>query len=242
MYFLGCPTYLEMNWLSGSPVACRFFFGDGTGWQLNFARGNSSSYADLFTFMDTGAFCFKKNGQVRLYNSSNGVLQVQNSSGELATLDASNIFVDYLNAASGGGIIYTYSSIYPANSVNLGCQGSHYNSVWADYLKYDIESSSFDALDDLTLVKNYTTKTVTKSHPITKQEYTEEVIDIQKSLPHLLDEDGFRDPSRDVGFLLGCMKFEVLAREKVASKVEQLRAQIQDLQTQLKTLKGGVSS
>jgi hypothetical protein len=34
-----------------------------------------------------------------------------------------------------------------------------------------------------------------------------EVVDIETSLPFLLDEDDFCDPARDVGFLLGYAKF-----------------------------------
>lgn len=96
--------------------------------------------------------------------------------------------------------------------------------------------SSFDALDDLNLVKNYVTKTITEVDPNTHQEYDVEVIDTEKSLPMLIDKDGFYDPSRDAGFLLGCMKFEVLAWEKTDAEVEQLRDQVANLQQQINQL------
>lgn len=80
--------------------------------------------------------------------------------------------------------------------------GSNYYwaSVWANYLKYHTSSAQFDYLDDLALVKNYTSK----KEVIDGVEV--DVIDVEKSLPHLLDKNGFRDPARDTGFLLGCVK------------------------------------
>jgi hypothetical protein len=251
LYFLGAPSNFELNWVNSSPVACRLFFGDGSGWQLNFARGNSSTYSDLFTFLDTGALCFKTNGQVRLYNSANSVLQVQNSSGGLGTLDVSSLFVDYLNAASQGGIIYLYSSINPtsANVYNLGNSGAYYGSIWANYLKYHTEHSAFDSLDDLALVKAYTTKIVTKKNPITLQEYTEKVID-PVSISFLQDENGFYDPSRSIGFVLGCSK--ALAKKddeqddtliQILDKIESQQKTIEDIALKVQELisNGGAS-
>jgi hypothetical protein len=237
LYFLGAPSNLEMNWVNSSPVACRLFFGDGTGWQLNFASGNSSTYSDLFTFLDTGAFCFKTNGQVRLYNSANSVLQVQNSSGGLGTLDVSSLFVDYLNAASQGGTIYLYSSINPAsaNVYNLGSSGAYYGSIWANYLKYHTEHSAFDSMDDLALVKGYTTKIVTKQNPITMQEYTEKVID-PVSISFLQDENGFYDPSRNIGFLLGCSKALAKKEDEQDDTLTQLFDKIESQQKDIEDL------
>jgi hypothetical protein len=64
--------------------------------------------------MATGSFTLTNNekwvglrsGNTRLYSDADGVLKVQNQSGQLATLDASNIFTDHINSASAGGIYF----------------------------------------------------------------------------------------------------------------------------------------
>ncbi|MCW4029427.1 MAG: tail fiber domain-containing protein [Candidatus Bathyarchaeota archaeon] len=58
-------------------------------------------------------------GSVRVVCSAAGVLQVQNSAGGLATLDASTVFTDHLNSASGDGI-YIIDTLKPyGSSINI---------------------------------------------------------------------------------------------------------------------------
>jgi hypothetical protein len=180
------------------------------------------------------------------YNSGTGRTYI--NSGQSAPLElnsaSGSIYLNsHMRGNSGGISIYPYSN----GNGNIGGDGSsgypYWGAVFAGYLKYKNPPSAFDSLDDLALIANYKTKTELQTHPLTGQTVEVEVVDVENSLPHLLDQDGFHDASRDVGFLLGCMKFEVLARQKTDSEVSRLHSQIQTLQTQINELKrGGVSS
>jgi hypothetical protein len=107
----------------------------------------------------------------------------------------------------------------------IGQQNNHWGIIWVDYVRYDENSQSFDALDDLALVKNYSTKIVKESDG-NGGEIDVEVIDIKESLPHLLDGNGMRSPARDIGYLLGCAKF-------TAKEIDRLKQEIADLKAQL---------
>jgi hypothetical protein len=123
-------------------------------------------------------------------------------------------------------------NIFPSgnNSGNVGGNGSgtnfYWGAVYANYLQYHTSHNAFDALDDLSLVKNYKLKTV-KTKGV-----DQEIID-DASLPFLKNEEGFFEASRSVGFLLGCAKFSAL-------KQDELEQRIADLEQELKKLKGGV--
>jgi|GEM_PF-3850845 len=56
------------------------------------------------TIKYTGSYIGFRNGETRLYSSSNSVLSIQDVSGNLGTLNVSNIFVDHINSASADGI------------------------------------------------------------------------------------------------------------------------------------------
>jgi hypothetical protein len=81
---------------------------------------------------------------------------------------------------------------------------------------------SFDALDDLTLVKSYKTK------KIIKDGIEQEVIDIE-SLPYLRGNPSANDPelinfwdeSKVSGFLLGCIKALVIRLEALENVLKQ---------------------
>jgi hypothetical protein len=77
------------------------------------------------------------NNDVKLHRNAAGVIQILDSNGQLATLDASLIFVDHINSASSGGIyffdnirFYSPLNIFPSsnNNGNIGGngQGSNY--------------------------------------------------------------------------------------------------------------------
>jgi hypothetical protein len=116
------------------------------------------------------------------------------------------------------------NGIFPNGNNNgaVGGDGSgtnyYWSSIWGNYLKYHTSCSSFDALDDLALVKNYKTKTETKLDPASNQEYREDVID-PESLSFLRDGNGFAEPGKDTGFLLGCIKALVVRLETLESKI-----------------------
>jgi hypothetical protein len=56
-----------------------------------------------------------RNGATRLYSDVDGILKVQNATGQLSTLYASNIYVDHLNSATGQGI-YLMDTLKPHGS------------------------------------------------------------------------------------------------------------------------------
>jgi hypothetical protein len=157
------------------------------------------------------------NSDIHLHNSATGVLQVLNANGDCATLDASLIFVDHINSLSSGGVTF-FDNVrpYPNSTLHCGTNTQYWEGVWADYLKYHSACSVFDALDDLALVKNYKSKKM-----IDKNGLEIDVID-PNSLPHLLDENGFHDPARDTGFLLGCVKQLIQRNETLVLRIEKL--------------------
>jgi hypothetical protein len=174
---------------------------------------------------------------VHLQALATNVLAVKDNGGAMAIIEGAY--------AKVGGIIALETDIYMLNNVrmgsalnifpsgnnsgNVGGNGSgtnfYWGAVYANYLQYHTSHNAFDALDDLSLVKNYKLKTVkTKGVDL-------EIID-DASLPFLKNEEGFFEASRSVGFLLGCAKFSAL-------KQDELEQRIADLEEQLKKLKGG---
>jgi hypothetical protein len=187
------------------------------------------------------------NGDVYLSRANPNVLSINNNAGSLGALNVSTIFTDHINSASGSDV-YLFQNLrlyysgynlfpYANNDGNVGGNGAgtnyYWGSVWANYLKYHTSNTSFDALDDLSLVKNYKTKTETVTHPTTKESVEVEVVDVENSLPHLLDENGFRDPARDVGFLLGCAKYSALKHDGHDKRLAELEQEIAELRSQL---------
>jgi hypothetical protein len=102
---------------------------------------------------------------------------------------------------ANGGTVYVGHGIYPSTNDDQSCGNTnyHWDYVYCNHLRYDIDYSSFDALDDLQLVKNYKIRTVTEDG------VELQVID-KSSLQHLLDKDGFYSSEATNGFLLGCIK------------------------------------
>jgi hypothetical protein len=145
-----------------------------------------------------------------------------------------------LHIDSVGTVTFANAMLKPPanNQGNIGGDGTgtdyYWGSVWANYLKYHTSHAAFDALDDLGLVKNYKLKTETRM--VSGEEIDVDVID-SDSLPFLKDENGFHDPARVNGFLLGCAKFSALKHDGHDKRMDALEAQIKDLQMQLNTLK-----
>jgi hypothetical protein len=123
------------------------------------------------------------------------------------------------NTIHGGGIASNFNPS-AANTYGIG-SGSYY---WAGvvcqtiYRRYE---SSFDALDDLGLIKQYRTKTIIKDG------IEQEVIDIE-SLPHLRADAkpddpelvNFWDENKVSGFMMGCIKALVLRTEKLEEQLK----------------------
>ena len=154
-------------------------------------------------------------------------LQVSGATKGAFGFDGSNVdimtYAGDLNLVANANIVLksdvlmnTGKNIYPLTSVNssfCGLSDHYWNAVYAGYLLYKTSHGTFDALDDLALVKNYKVKTVdvtTKRGEIIQRE----VID-DSSLEFLQDEDGFYSPSSVNGFLLGCVKALVHRVEKL---------------------------
>jgi hypothetical protein len=101
-----------------------------------------------------------------------------------------------------------------ANAGNIGTDVLYWGSMWTNYLRYK-NISSFDALDDLTLAKNYKTLTITEAG------VKQEVID-HNSLAFLKadSKEPFFDNGKTTGFLLGCVKALV---QRVEALEQQLK-------------------
>ncbi len=116
--------------------------------------------------------------------------------------------------STGSVPLLSGGSIYPLQSNNGFCGFNNYywSAVYANYLLYHTSHGSFDALDDLSLVRNYKTKT--EQRTIKGQTVEVEVID-DESLTFLRTEEGFYESATSIGFLLGCVKALVLRLEKL---------------------------
>jgi hypothetical protein len=115
---------------------------------------------------------------------------------------------------ANGGTVYVGHGLYPSTNddQNCGNENYHWDYVYCNHLRFDIDYDNFDAIDDLQLVKNYKIRTVIDDG------VEREVID-KSSLPHLLDKDGFYSSEATNGFLLGCIK-------ALVNRVETLEKQL----------------
>jgi len=104
---------------------------------------------------------------------------------------------------------------WTVNYGNIGSNTQYWGSGWFNYLRYK-NLSIFDALDDLALVKQYTTKS------IVEDDVEREVVDLE-TLP-IVKADGadFVDSGKLGGFLLGCVKKLVLRVEKLEAELKNL--------------------
>jgi hypothetical protein len=122
--------------------------------------------------------------------------------------------------ANNGTFTVNNGNIMPqtANVGNIGSNTLYWGSIWGNYVRYK-NLSSFDALDDLALAKNYKIKT------ITEEGVQKEVVD-HESLPFLKaeGEEPFFDLGKTNGFLLGCIKALVLRVEKLEAEVKGMAA------------------
>lgn len=124
-----------------------------------------------------------------------------------------------ISVPTGNEVILAYVGNFRPSTVggvHCGTAAYHWNSVWADHLRYDESLEQFDALDDLAIVQNYKSKTIVRDGvPI-------DVID-KDSMPQLLDEHGFYTTNRMSGFLLGCIKQLTLRLEKAETEIATLK-------------------
>ncbi|MCL5876449.1 MAG: hypothetical protein M1540_01395 [Candidatus Bathyarchaeota archaeon] len=128
--------------------------------------------------------------------------------------------------------ITSYNSInpYSSNSYGLGGGSNYWSGVCSNRLyAKDGTVHSFDALDDLGLVKNYKVKTDAVGR---------ETIDLASSLPHVLADDDdksaeFYDVSKMNGFTLGCLKALALNKDKQEAEIQKLKQRIETLEKQL---------
>ncbi len=151
------------------------------------------------------------------YNDADSISLVDktNSNKQMLIIDQTYItFAGNLSPATSG-------------SYNLGSDALEMNSIWTSWLRYT-DVSGYDALDDLSLLKNYRMKTkVLKYGADVKSHIEADVIDIE-SLPHLKavnsegNETSFWDVGKTVGFLMGCVK-------QLSSKVDELQQQLSEV-------------
>jgi hypothetical protein len=159
----------------------------------------------------------QQNGTTKAYFIWNGTHTWLTGTGNLYISAGSDIVL----GPSGSYIWVSGSKNFcpsSVNSGNIGTNTQYWGSMWANYLKYHSSCSSFDALDDLALVKNY--KTTKETREVSDQNVEVEVI-AKESLPFLLDEEGFYEAGAMSGFLLGCVKALVLRLEALETELKQ---------------------
>jgi hypothetical protein len=137
------------------------------------------------------------------------------------------LYVDAIDDIAAGYVQFN-ADVRPSGdgNLNFGTDSKSWNSIWTSWLNFT-DVSGWDASDDLALVKGYKmkTKNVVVSRPDGGTETVEiNVIDLE-TLPFLRafgTEKPFWDMGKSMGFLFGCAKFEVLAREKLEERVSKL--------------------
>ena len=164
------------------------------------------------------------------YQWSAEIFKVDNSGN---TVVAGSFTANSTYYGNGGGALSTVG-INPVTTNTYGCgSGSNYWLGVCAYRLYAKDGTvhSFDALDDLALIKNYKTKTNLQGY---------EAIDIKASLPHLIadDEDKgeFIDISKAHGFAFGCIKALAKNDDHHNERIGELEAHIQELQSQIEAL------
>lgn len=152
------------------------------------------------------------------YNLSQDVLYI-NGAGSLNLSTGANDIVLY-----PAGVVYLWGGkhLVPQNNGGgvIGEEGNHFGYIRADYVLWDENGASFDALDDLAIVKNYKTKKVKREH----EKIEREIID-KESFPFLLSENGLYNAADVVSFLFGCVKALVLRLEKAEAEIKTLRGE-----------------
>jgi len=137
------------------------------------------------------------------------------------------------NKTGATAAIYINCNINPhvTNAFGIGSGSEYWAGVCSNRLyAKDGTVHSFDAMDDLGLVKNYKLKTDVAGR---------ETIDLASSLPHVMaDDDDKKDEFYDVsklhGFTLGCLKALALNKDKQEMEIQMLEQRVEALETHLK--------
>jgi len=78
----GLPASAGTNlWLAGnfgSPILGKIYIGDGTGWELDFAKRTGSADTSLFKFKDTGVIAFGSAADAAISRTATGTLAIGN--------------------------------------------------------------------------------------------------------------------------------------------------------------------
>lgn len=208
--------------------------------------GDLTTYGSLYIIgsMQIGLSNYIQwNGDVYLRRSAANVLAIDNNAGGLGALNCSIIKCDYWQPTGVGDLyhmsnIRMYTSglnIFPQsnNNGNVGGNGSgtnyYWGAIWGYYIKYKSTPSSFDAYDDLDLIRKMKTTQIGGK----------EVVD-PETIKYLLDDHGFYESSRMDGWHLSVERkmVEKLDEGKAVdadllSRIEQLSAQVDALKSKL---------
>ncbi|MCL5876644.1 MAG: hypothetical protein M1540_02395 [Candidatus Bathyarchaeota archaeon] len=213
------------------------------GWG-NLALGDLTVHGSLH--WSSGAYLTdNQGGSIELGNSSAAVSYpfIDFHFGRSTTEDFNVRLINYQDCilefharTSTGGILPASSGIYV-----LGSPDKHWSYVYADYLRYDVNISIFDAYDDLALVKLWGEKDSvipdiydqTKLKPPTNDPF---------SILKGTDKDGkveneFFDVGKTVSFAMGCAKALAKKQDEHDALLLNLLGQIESLRTEIAIMK-----
>lgn len=163
-------------------------------------------------------------GYATPYSHSHAASDVTSGTFDLARIPSG------LNSKIDWGYIGDNPTPSANNTYSLGNGSYYWLGLVANYVYYK-NLSSFDALDDLALLKKYTVeKTTVKQgdEEIEVDVIAHDSLDFLKRIKENDSEEDFWDGGKVMGYLLGCLKSEVLAREKLEQTVKELITEIEN--------------
>ncbi len=223
-------------WGYSSPVGQRILIpGDGTGWHTRFARGTYGSPVDVCAIVDQGDFIIY--GHNFNMNPASGVasLSLQNNGSTKAyfTWDGSNTYLSGNGTLTidpqtnivlypVGGAVYVWGGkhIIP-QSYESGMVGNSNYPFYASYTRtvYAKYSGTYDAYDDLELVKQWGKTPLDSRFSIFASEQNTEYYDLFKL----------------ASFNMGCSKALALKQDTQDTQISALLSRVEAIENQLKT-------
>ncbi len=182
--------------------------------------GNATFHGDL-----TGTANYANTaGYANPYSHNHSASETTSGTFDLARIPSG------LNSKISWGSISDNLTPSTNDTYSLGNGSYYWHGLVANYVYYK-NLSSFDALDDLDLLKKYTTQKVTLKQGTEEVEVdviTYDSFDFLKRVKESNEDEDFWDGGKVMGYLIGCLKSEVIAREKLEQSIKELKAKIEE--------------